>query len=77
MKVLYINLQTGHMVEKILDNPLAGGRLLTGQLVTALVDPQTDPLGPGNALVLASGSLAGARVSTGCRHTFAAQRTRF
>lgn len=67
MKVLYIDLKTEASWEKPLDNPLSGGRLLTGQLVSALVDPRTDPLGPGNALVFAAGSLAGKRTSTGGR----------
>ena len=67
MKILTIDLKTGTCTEKNLADPLAGGRLLTGQLVSELVDPQTDPLGPGNALVFAAGPLAGKRTSTGGR----------
>ncbi|MBC8507367.1 MAG: aldehyde ferredoxin oxidoreductase [Anaerolineales bacterium] len=67
MKILYIDLQTEMSEEKKLADPLVGGRLLTSQLVTELVDPQTDPLGVGNALVFAAGPLSGKRISTGGR----------
>lgn len=67
MKVLYIDLKAEASWEKPLNDPLTGGRLLTGQLVSLLVDPQTDPLGSGNALVFAAGPLAGKRTSTGGR----------
>jgi aldehyde:ferredoxin oxidoreductase len=66
-KILYHDLSTNKTTEKDLIDPLLGGRLLTGQLVTELVDPHTDPLGPGNALVFAAGPLAGRRASTGGR----------
>lgn len=67
MKMLYFDLSSEAITEKHLDDPLVGGRLLTGQLVTELVDPQTDPMGPMNALVFATGPLAGKRTSTGGR----------
>lgn len=67
MKILYIDLQTETSEEKKLADPLVGGRLLTSQLVTELVEPQTDPLGLGNALVFAAGPLSGKHISTGGR----------
>ncbi len=66
-KILYLDLSTGKTNQKDLTDPMVGGRLLTGQLVTELVDPRTDPLGPGNALIFAAGPLAGKRTSTGGR----------
>jgi aldehyde:ferredoxin oxidoreductase len=67
MKTMIIDLNTGQVNERPLEDPLAGGRLLSGQLVTEFADPKTDPLGPENALVFTSGPLAGRRVSTGGR----------
>ncbi len=67
MKVLYIDLFTELMEERPLADPLAGGRLLTAQIVTEGVPPDTDPLGAENLLVFAGGPLAGYRVSTGGR----------
>ncbi len=52
---------------------MAGGRLLTGQLVTEHVPPTADPLGPDNILALAAGPLAGLRVSTGGRLSIGAK----
>jgi aldehyde:ferredoxin oxidoreductase len=66
-KILFLDLETGTTQERRLADQLAGGRLLTGELVTELVDPQTDPLGAGNALIFACGPLAGKRTSTGGR----------
>ncbi len=65
--ILLIDLDTGVIAPRPLTDPLAGGRLLTAELVTEFVNPRTDPLGPGNALVFAGGPLAGRRVSTGGR----------
>lgn len=67
MKILLIDLATRKTSERALDDPLRGGRLLTGQLVTEIVDPQVNPLSPGNALVLATGPLAGTITSTSGR----------
>ena len=67
MMIIIVDLTGGEISERPLDDPLAGGRLLTGQLVTEFVDPKTDPLGPGNALIFASGPLAAKRPSTGSR----------
>ncbi len=67
MKILIVNLSKGITTERKLDNPLAGGRLLSSQLVTEFVDPLCDPLSPENALVFACGPLANMRTSTGSR----------
>lgn len=65
--ILFFDLSTGTARRDPLTDPLAGGRLLTAQLVSQYVDPRGDPLGPGNILVFAAGPLAGMRVSTGGR----------
>ncbi len=67
MNILIVNLTTGETRSRPATDLLAGGRLLTGQLVSEFVLPQSDPLGPENALVLAAGPLANIRVSTGSR----------
>ena len=67
MKILIVDLETRTIGERALEDVLAGGRLLTVQLVTEFVDPLVDPLSKGNALVMASGPLSGYRVSTGSR----------
>ncbi len=67
MQILTIDLGTGQTQVLPLSDPLQGGRWLTSALVSKLVDPRADPLGPGNALVFASGPLAGRQVSTGGR----------
>ncbi|MCX6029282.1 MAG: aldehyde ferredoxin oxidoreductase [Chloroflexi bacterium] len=65
--ILIFDLSTGQSTSRPPADPLAGGRLLTAQLVTELVDLLADPLGPGNILALAAGPLAGMRVSTAGR----------
>jgi len=65
--ILVVDLNTGAATPRPLADPLAGGRLLTAEVVTEFANPRTDPLGPGNALVFAAGPLAGRRVSTGGR----------
>jgi aldehyde:ferredoxin oxidoreductase len=72
-QILTVNLTTGEAVRHPLAEPLAGGRLLTGQLVTERVPPAADPLGPDNILALAAGPLAGMRVSTGGRLSIGAK----
>ncbi len=67
MNILQVDLSTEAISTRPLSDPLRGGRLLTAELITELVDPRTDPLGPGNALAFAAGALAGRRVSTGGR----------
>ncbi|MCL5046265.1 MAG: aldehyde ferredoxin oxidoreductase, partial [Actinobacteria bacterium] len=46
---------------------LLGGRALTSSIVAAEVEPTTDPLGPGNKLVFAPGTLTGTTVPTSGR----------
>ena len=46
-----------------------GGRGLGVRLVYDLVDPSTDPLGDGNAIVLAAGPLTGSGMPLGSRHS--------
>lgn len=67
MKILIINLSTNEKQVRDLPDPLMAGRYLSGTLVSEFVDPKTDPLGPGNALVLAAGALANSHTSTGSR----------
>jgi aldehyde:ferredoxin oxidoreductase len=71
--ILIFDLTTGQSAARPLADPLAGGRLLTAQLATELVDPLADPLGPGNILALAAGPLAGMRVSTAGRLSIGAK----
>lgn len=66
-RIFYLDLQTGESKIEVLEDPLAGGRLLTAQLVSKLVPPMADPLSPENVLVFAAGPLSGKRVSTGGR----------
>ena len=72
-QILIVDLTTGQATAQPLADPLAGGRLLTAQLVTEHVPPTADPLGPGNILALAAGPLAGLRVSTGGRLSIGAK----
>jgi aldehyde:ferredoxin oxidoreductase len=67
VKILIVDLAKQIVTERPLDDPLAGGRLLTAQLATEFIDPHAEPLGAGNALILASGALAGLPVSTSGR----------
>lgn len=64
MKIMRIDLTAG---ESSLTEPGAslarlGGRGLTSAIVAAEVDPQADPLGPSNVLVLGAGLLAGTSI---------------
>lgn len=67
MKILHIDLnrRTATPVER--PDDLWGGRLLTADILTEMVDPGCDALGPENVLVLATGPLAGWGVSCGGR----------
>lgn len=73
MKTLYVDLSSETIREQPLAHPLAGGRLLTAQILTGSIRPTIDPLGPGNCLVLAAGPFAGQRVSTGGRLSIGAK----
>ena len=72
-QILTVDLTTGSATAQPVADPVAGGRLLTAQLVTEHVPPSADPLGPDNILVLAAGPLAGLRVSTGGRLSIGAK----
>ncbi|MCU0502912.1 MAG: hypothetical protein MUC51_14330 [Anaerolineae bacterium] len=72
-QILTVDLIDGSATARSLADPLAGGRLLTAQLVTEHVPPTADPLGPDNILALAAGPLAGLRVSTGGRLSIGAK----
>ena len=50
-----------------------GGRGLGVRLVYDLVDPSTDPLGDGNAIVLAAGPLTGSGMPLGSRYSVVAK----
>jgi aldehyde:ferredoxin oxidoreductase len=65
--ILTVDLATGQIATRPLEDPLLGGRLLTAMVVTQHVDPRADPLGPDNVLAMACGPLAGTRASTGGR----------
>jgi len=67
VKILTVNLTNGVSEERTLEDPLLGGRLLTGMLISEMVPPKADPLGPENILVFAAGPLSGRNVSTGGR----------
>jgi aldehyde:ferredoxin oxidoreductase len=67
MKTLIINLTTGETKTRELEDPLAGGRYLSGKLVSEFTDPLCDPLSPENTLVFAAGVLSNTRTSTGSR----------
>ena len=67
MKVILVDLKEKSYSERPLIDVMAGGRLLTAQLVTEFINPHVDPLSPENVLVMAAGPLAGYKVSTGGR----------
>lgn len=60
-KLLTVNLESGRSTPEDLGPDLArlGGRGLSSTLIGERVDPNTDPLGPGNLFILAGGLLAG------------------
>ena len=60
-KILRVDVGAGSVTWEDLPADLLtfGGRALTSALVAREVDPQADPLGPGNAIVFAPGLLAG------------------
>jgi aldehyde:ferredoxin oxidoreductase len=64
---MIVNLRTAEITQRPLNDPLVGGRLLSDQLVSELVNPRCDPLSAENALTFCCGPLAGLRVSTGGR----------
>jgi aldehyde:ferredoxin oxidoreductase len=71
-RILRVNL-TGRTVEDLpyrteWKEKYLGGRGLGVRLISDLVDPATDPLGDGNAIVLAAGPLTGSGMPLGSRY---------
>ena len=52
---------------------LLGGRALTARILCETVDPQCDPLGPNNKLIIAPGLLTGTAAATSGRLSFGAK----
>ncbi len=71
-KVLWVDLNNGRVATRSLDPRIAreyvGGRGLGVRHLLDHVDPQTDPLGPNNDLVMATGPLTGTAAPTGARY---------
>lgn len=71
-RTLRVDLTRGRVWEEGLDPKAAkdfvGGRGLGIQRLLAEVDPNCDPLGPENVLVLATGPLTGTKAPTGARY---------
>jgi aldehyde:ferredoxin oxidoreductase len=67
--LLNVNLTSGTVTREELDAELEqlGGHGLTSAIVAREVDPEADPLGPGNVLVYAAGLFAGTVVPNGGR----------
>jgi aldehyde:ferredoxin oxidoreductase len=63
MSILRIALNSKQISTSPLPDKLAGGRLLTDEIISTEVDPGCDPLGPRNVLALATGALAGWHIS--------------
>ncbi len=70
-KILEIDLSSGRVANKELDPRMAadylGGRGLASKLFFDSVDPQCDPLGPDNVMVIATSPLLGTNAPTACR----------
>ena len=70
-KVLEINLTEGSCQSRPLSSSniqnYVGGRGLATRLFVDEVDPQCDPLGPQNVLVIATSPLLGTKAPTACR----------
>jgi len=71
-KVLWVDLSRGRVEARPLDPEVArgyiGGRGLGVRHLLDRVDPRTDPLGPDNDLVMATGPLTGTTAPTGARY---------
>jgi aldehyde:ferredoxin oxidoreductase len=76
-KILYADLSTGSLNSRPLPEELQrlylGGRGFGARIITDMVDPQIDPLGPDNVLVLATGPLTGTGVPMGSRYEVSAK----
>ena len=77
VKILRVNLTTGSIeVETLADDfyrLYPGGKALAGYILLNELQPHTDPLSPENVLVIASGMLTGAPVSTATRYVVSAR----
>ena len=71
-RVLMVNLNTGSLQDQPLNPQVArdyvGGRGLGIYYLTRLGDPEADPLGPANPLIMATGPLTGTKSPTGARY---------
>ncbi|MCL2324798.1 MAG: aldehyde ferredoxin oxidoreductase family protein [Actinomycetia bacterium] len=71
-KILRVDLTSGTVAPEPLNEDLArkyiGGRGLGTKMLMDEIDPQVDPLSPGNKLIVMPGPLSGANVSTGNRY---------
>ncbi len=76
-KILQVDLTRGTIQTQKLDEELyrlyPGGKALAGYFLLRKLAPHTDPLSPGNLLVLANGLLTSAPFSTATRFTAAAR----
>jgi aldehyde:ferredoxin oxidoreductase len=72
-KILRVNLNTGTCAPEVLNRQWAqkylGQRGLATKYLVEEVDPQVDPLGPDNKLIMATGPLTGTMASTGGRYS--------
>jgi len=71
-KILRVDLSLGKITREPLDPAVArdyiGGRGFGIYYLQREVDPQCDPLGPGNKIVMATGPLTGTAAPTGARY---------
>jgi len=71
-KVLRVDLSGGQVTDQPLDEKMArdyiGGRGFGIFTMLAELDPNCDPLGPENILIMATGPLTGTRAPTGARY---------
>ncbi len=76
-KMIRVNLTTGSIeIEEIAEEFFRlypGGKALAGYILLNELPPHTDPLSPENVLVIASGLLTGAPVSTATRYVVSAR----
>ncbi len=72
-QIIRVDLTSSTCTVEALDEALVrdyiGGRGIGVKLLSDEVDPKTDPLGPGNKMVIATGPLTGSGVSSCCRYS--------
>ncbi len=73
-KILTVNLPSGELGERMIDEKMArsflGGAGLATRLLYDLIDQDTDPLGVNNPLIIMTGPFTGTMVPTGSKTTF-------